>query len=103
MRKHNTQPTDTHLQNLENNLQEEGSGPVKEQDQRFQETHVQLLQRHENIRLFILSVGLLAIMLSAVLFFFMGSVDALFGTIVAVPLFYWCVNVYLNKSDAFTT
>jgi hypothetical protein len=40
------------------------------------------------------------IILSAVLFLFTGSILTLFVSIIVVPLFYRCVDVYLGKSEA---
>jgi hypothetical protein len=95
------QPGTNHLY-LESKTPEEGSELVEEADQRSQDTHIQRLLRNERIRLVVIGLGLLAIILSAVLFLFTRSIVALFGTIVVVPLFYWCVDVYLNKSEATT-
>lgn len=55
---------------------------------------------NEKIRLVIIGVALLAIILSAVYFLFTRSIVPLFVTIVVVPLFYRCVDVYLDKSEA---
>ena len=81
-------------------MPEEGSRLVEEAYQRSQDTHMQHLLRCERIRLVVICIGLLAIILSVVLFLFTGSIVALFVTIVIVPLFYRSVDVYLGKSEA---
>jgi hypothetical protein len=100
MIEHDAQQADTNLPHLKGNTPEEGSELVEEPDQRFQDMRMQRLLRNERIRLVIIGIGLLAIILSAVLFLFTGSIVALFVTIVVVPLFYRCVDVYLDKSEA---
>ena len=99
---HNAQQLDTKLPHLKSNTPEEGSEFVEEPGQRLQDTRMQLLQRHEWIRMLIPGIGLLTIILSTVFFVFTRSIVPLFGTIVVVPLFYWCVDVYLNISEAST-
>ena len=79
---------------------EEVSEPVEEPDQRRQAMHMQRLLREEKIRLFIIGVALLVIILSAVSFLFTRSIVPLFVTIVVAPLFYRCVDMYLDKSEA---
>lgn len=101
MIEHDTQQPDTNPPHVKNNMPEEGSELVEEPDQRRQDTHMQRLLRNERIRLVVIGIGLLAIILSVVIFLFTGSIVALFVTIVVVPLFYECVDVYLNKSVAF--
>ena len=100
MIEHDAQRPDTSPPYLESNTPEEGSGLGEEADQRSQDTHMQRLLCSERIRLVIICIGLLAIILSAVLFLFTGSIVALFVTIVIVPLFYRSVDVYLGKSEA---
>ena len=97
---HEAQQPDTNPASVKSNTPEEGSELVEEPDQRSQDTHMQRLLRNERIRLVIIGIGLLAIILSAALFLFTGSIVALFVTIVVVPLFYRCVDVYLDKSEA---
>jgi hypothetical protein len=97
---HDAQQPDTNPVHVKSYTPEEGSELVEEADQRSQGKHMQRLLRNERIRLVIISFGLLAIILSAVLFLFTGSIVALFGTIVVVPLFYRSVDVYLDKSEA---
>ena len=94
------QQTDTNPPHLESNETEEGNKPTEEPDQRQQEIFLERELRNERIRLLIICIGLLVIILSAVLYLFMGSIVALFATIVVVPLFYRCVDVYLVKSEA---
>lgn len=101
MIEHDAQQPDTNPPYLKSNTPEEGSRLVEEPDQRRQEMLVQREQGNERIRLVIIGIGLLAIILSAVLFLFTGSIVALFIAIVVVPLFYKCVDVYLNKTEAF--
>ena len=84
---------------LNNNTSDEGNELVEEPDQQRQEILVQCEQRNERIRLVIIGVALIAIILSAILFLFTRSIVPLFGTIVVVSLFYWCVDVYLKKSE----
>ena len=91
---------DTNPASVKSNTPEEGSELVEEVDQRSQDTHMQRLLRNERIRLVIIGLGLLVIILSAVLYLFTGSIVALFVTIVVVPLFYRCVDVYLGTSEA---
>jgi hypothetical protein len=98
---HEAQQPDTNPASVKSNTPEEGSELVEEPDQRSQDTHMQRLLRNERIRLAIIGIGLLAIILSAVLFLFTGSIVALFVTIVVVPLCYRCVDVYLDKSEAY--
>jgi hypothetical protein len=98
---HEAQQPDTNPARVKSNMPKEGSELVEEADQRSQDTHMQRLLRNERIRLVIIGIGLLAIILSAVLFLFTGSIVALFGTIAVVPLFYRSVDVYLDKSEAY--
>lgn len=100
MIEHDTQQLDTNPAPVKSNTPEEGSELVEESDQRSQDTHIQVLLRNERIRLVIISIGLLAIILSAIIFLFMGSIVALFVAIVIVPLFYRSIDVYLGKSEA---
>ena len=99
MIEHDTQQPDTNPAPVQNKMPEEGSELVEEADQRSQDTHMRRLLRNERIRLVIMGIGLLAIILSAVLFLFTGTVVALFVTIVIVPLFYRSVDVYLDTSE----
>jgi len=85
---------------VKSNEPEEGRKPVEEHDQRRQDMHMQRWRRNERIRLVIIGVALLVIVLSAVLFLFTRSIVPLFVTIVVAPLFYRCVDVYLDKSEA---
>jgi len=85
---------------VKSNEPEEGRKPVEEPDQRRQDMHMQRWRRNERIRLVIIGVALLVIVLSAVLFLFTRSIVPLFVTIVVAPLFYRCVDVYLDKSEA---
>ena len=85
----------------EEHTPEEGSELVEEPDQRRQDMHIQRLLRNERIRLVSIGIGFLAIILNAVLFLFTRSIVALFVTIVVVPLFYRCVDMYLDKSEAY--
>jgi hypothetical protein len=100
MREHDAQQPDADPAPVKSNMPEEGSELVEETDQRSQDTYMQRLLRNERIRLVIIVIGLLAIILGAVLFLFTGSIAALFVTIIVVPLFYRCVDVYLGKSEA---
>jgi uncharacterized membrane protein SpoIIM required for sporulation len=100
MIEHDAQQPGTNPAHVKSNTPEEGSQLVEEADQRSQDTQMQRLLRNERIRLLIIGIGLLAIILSAVLYLFTGSIVALFVTIVAVPFFYRCVDVYLDKSEA---
>ena len=102
MIEHNAQQPGTNPAPVKSNTPEDGSELVEEADQRSQEIHMRHLLHNERIRLVIICIGLLAIILSAVLFLFTGSIVALFVTIVIVPLFYWSVDVYLGKSEAST-
>jgi hypothetical protein len=101
MLEHDAQQLDTNPASVESNTPEEGSELVEEADQRSQDTHMQGLVHSERIRLAIICLGLLAIILSAVLFLFTGTIVVLFVTIVIVPLFYRSVDVYLGKSEAY--
>ena len=101
MIEHDVQQPDTNPARVKRNTPEEGSELVLEADQRSQDTRIQRLLRNERIRLVIIGIGLLAIILSAALFLFTGSIVALFVTIVVVPLFYRSVDVYLDKSEAY--
>jgi hypothetical protein len=100
MIEHDVQQPDTNPAPVKNNTPEEGSELVEEADHRSQDMYLQHLLRNERIRLVIIGIGLLAIILSAVLFLFTGSIVALFVAIIVVPLFYRCVDVYLDKSKA---
>jgi hypothetical protein len=97
-----TQQPDTNPLYLESKTPEEGSELVEEADQRSQDTYMLRWLGNERIRLVIIYIGLLAIILSAALFLFTGTIVALFGTIVIVPLFYRRVDVHLGKSEAST-
>ena len=99
MIEHNAQHSGTNSTDVKSNTPEEGSELVDEADQRSQDTHIRRLLRNERIRLVIICIGLLAIILSAVLFLFTGTIVVLFVTIVIVPLFYRSVDVYLGKSE----
>jgi hypothetical protein len=101
MIEHNAQESGTNPTNVMINTPEEGSELVEEADQRSQDNHMRHLLRNERIRLVIICIGLLAIILSAVLYLFTGSIVALFVTIVIVPLFYKSVDAYLGKSEAY--
>jgi hypothetical protein len=85
---------------VKSNEPEEGRKPVEEPDQRWQDMHMQRWRRNERIRVVMIGVALLVIVLSAVLFLFTRSIVPLFVTIVVAPLFYRCVDVYLDKSEA---
>jgi len=100
MIEHDAQQLDTNSAPVKSKTPEEGSELVEEADQRSQDTHTQRLLRNERIRLAIICIGLLAIILSAVLFLFTGTIVVLFVTIVIVPLFYRNVDTYLGKSEA---
>jgi hypothetical protein len=100
MIEHDAQLPDTNPARLKSNTPEEGSELVEVPDQRLQDMRMQRLLCNERIRLVIIGIGFLAIIPSAVLFLFTGSLVALFVTIVVVPLFYRCVDVYLDKSEA---
>ena len=99
MIEHNTQQSGTNSTYVKSNTPEVGSELVEEADQRGQEIYMRHVLRNERIRLVIIGLGLLAIILSAVLFVFTGSIVALFVAIVIVPLFYRSVDVYLGKSE----
>jgi hypothetical protein len=101
MREPDAQQLDTKLPHLKSKTPGEGSELVEEPDLRRQDMHMQHLLRHERIRLVIIGVALLAIIPSAVFFLFTRSIGPLFITIVVVPLFYKCVDVYLDKLEAF--
>jgi hypothetical protein len=96
----NAQQPGTNPVPVKSTTPEEGSELVEEVDQRSQDTHMQPLLRNERIRLVIIGLGLLAIVLSAVLFLFTGTIVVLFVTIVIIPLFYRNVDMYLGKSEA---
>jgi len=100
MIEHNAQQPGINLAHVKSNTPEEGSELVDEADQRSQDTHLRRLLRNERIRLVIICIGLLAIIFSAVLFLFTGTIVVLFVTIVIVPLFYRNVDTYLGKSEA---
>ncbi len=103
MIEHNAQQPCTNPPHVKSNTPEEGSELIEEPDQRRQDMHIHRLLRNERIRLVIIGIGFLAIILSAVLFLFTRSIVALFVTIVVVPLFYRCVDVYLDKFRGFCT
>ena len=103
MIEYDAQQPDTNLARVKSTTPEEGSELVEEPDQRSRDMHIQRLLRNERIRLVIIGIGFLAIILSAVLFLFTRSIVALFVTIVVVPLFYRCVDVYLDKFRGFCT
>ena len=98
---HNAQQPGTNPTNMKSNTPEEGSELVEEADQRCQEIQMRHVLRNERIRLVIIYIGLLAIILSAVLFLFTGSIVVLFVAIVIVPLVYRSVDVYIGNSEAF--
>ena len=100
MIEHDAQQPDINPPYLEGNTPEEGSELVEEPDQRQQGMFVQHELRNERIRLVIIGVAQLAIILSAVLFLFTGSIVPLFIAIVVIPLLYRGVEVYLDKSEA---
>ena len=100
MIEHDAHRPGTHSAHVKSKTPKERSELVEEADQRSQDIHMQRLLRNERIRLVIIGLGLLAIILSAVLFLFTGSIVALFLTIVIVPLFYRCVDIYLDTSEA---
>ena len=102
MIEHNAQQPGTNPAHVKSNKPEVGSELFDEANQRSQEIHMRHLLRNERIRLVIICIGLLAIILSAVLFLFTGSIVALFLTIVIVPLFYRCVDIYLDTSESST-
>ncbi len=100
MIENDAQQPNTHSPHIKSNEPEEVSEPVEEPDQRRQEMQMRHLPRNEKIRLVIIGVALLVIVSSAVLFLFTRSIVPLFVTIVVAPLFYRCVDVYLDKSEA---
>ena len=102
MIEHDAQQPDGNPPHVKSKTPEEVSELVEEPDQRRPDMHMHMqhLLRNEKIRLVIIVVGLLAIIQSAVLFLFARSIVALFVTIVVAPLFYRCVDVYLDKSEA---
>ena len=102
MIEHDAHRPDTNPASVKSKTPEERSELVEEADQRSQDIHMQRLLRNERIRLVIIGLGLLAISLSAVLFLFTGSIVALFLTIVIVPLFYRCADIYLDTSESST-
>ncbi len=102
MIEHNTHEPGTYPHYQRGNRSEKGSELVEEPDQQLQVTRLQRLRRHERIRLLILGMGLLVIMLSSVFYVLAGTIVPLFATIVVVPLFYWCVDRYLNTSETAT-
>ena len=101
MIEHNAQQPGTNPAHVKSNTPEEGSELVEEADQRSQDTHMQRLLRNERIRLVIICIGLLAIILSAFLFLFTGTIVVLFVMIVIVHLFYRSVDLYLGKSEVY--
>ena len=101
MIEHNAQQPGTNPAYVKSNTPEEGSELVEEAGQRSQDIYMQRLLRNERIRLVIICIGLLAIILSAVLFLLTETIVVLFVTIVIVPLFYRSVDVYLSKSESY--
>ncbi|SRR6266487_6704245 len=101
MIEHDAQQPGANPPRVKSTTPEEGSEHVEEPDQRRRDMHIQRLLHNERIRLVIIGIGFLAIILSAVLLLFTGSIVALFVTIVVVPLFYRCVDVYFDKSEAY--
>jgi hypothetical protein len=79
---------------------EEMSELEEEPDQRWQERQMPCMQRSIKMKLVLIGAALLAIMQSAVLCLFTGAFLPLLLTIVAVPLFYKGMCLYLDKSDA---
>jgi hypothetical protein len=102
MIEHDAHRPDTNPASVKSKTPEEGSELVEEADQRGQDSHMRHVLRNERIRLVIISIGLLAIILSTVLFLLTGSIVALFVTIIVVPLCYRCVDVYLDTSESST-
>ena len=100
MIEHDAHRPGTHSAYVKSKTPEERSELVEVADQRSQDIHMRILLHNERIRLVIIGLGLLAIILSAVLFHFTGSIVALFVTIVIVPLFYRSVDSYLDTSEA---
>ena len=69
---------------------EETSEPEEEPDQRWRRRRIECLLRNEKIRLIIICIGLLALLVSFLLFLSTGNVLPLFVTIViAYPFCRW--------------
>jgi hypothetical protein len=76
------------------------SEPEEEPDQRWQERQMRCLHSSTKVKLVLIGAALLAIMQTAVLCLFTGAFLPLLLTIVAVPLFYKGMCLYLDKWDA---
>jgi hypothetical protein len=93
------QQPNTHSPPVKSNAPEEVSEPVEEPDQRRQDMQMRHLPRNEKIRLAIISVALLALILSFLVFLFSGTVLPIFVTTVVVYLCYRYIDRHLDTSE----
>ena len=81
------------------NAPEEMSEPEEEPDQRWRKRQKERLLRDEKIKLIIICIGLLALLLSFLLFLYTGNFLPLFGAIViAYPFCRW-LDADLDTSE----
>jgi hypothetical protein len=75
---------------MRSNSLEEISEPEEEPDQRWRRRQIERLLGNEKVRLIIICIGLLALLVSFLLFLYTGTFLPLFGTIViAYPFCRW--------------
>src|SRR5689334_1236837 len=78
---------------------EEMSEPAEEPDQRWRRRQKERLLRNEKIKLIIICIGLLALLMSFLLFLYTGNFLPLFGAIViAYPFCRW-LDADLDTSE----
>ena len=78
---------------------EERSEPEEEPDQRWRKRQIECLLRDEKIKLIIICIGLLALLVSFLLFLYTGNFLPLFGAVViAYPFCRW-LDADLDTSE----
>jgi hypothetical protein len=83
----------------ENRGSEEVNSALEKPDQRRPDRNMPCLPRNEQIRLGVLSLALLALLVSFLLVFLTGEILPLFGTIVVVFLGYRRLDAWLDRPN----
>lgn len=78
---------------------EKGSDLAEEPDQPQSNQDSTCLTRNERIRLIVLGLGLLALLVSFLLYLFSGTVLPLFGTMVVAFLVYRRIDAWLGTAE----
>ncbi len=81
------------------NSPEESSEPEEEPEQQWRKRQKERLLRNEKIKVLIICIGLLALLVSFLLFLYTGDFLPLFGTIVIVYPFCRWLDAYPDTSE----